>query len=189
MPLYPLTAIQAAIHPSSPAELGTERGKLVLSWLTVLEVLAFDLFAVTWEIQVIGEVGALIVWAAECFVSGWPSAYAFSFRLQSVIELWWDAKPSSAFIITVRHCLVGLEFSAGFDMDGRKLRFFPPCWDDSPDCVGCWCDCCCWGFWLSGMTSELEDRSRSSSALSNFPFSMFSVSKQYWPSLQLRVQA
>jgi hypothetical protein len=67
-PSYQMTAIQAPVRPSSPAELGTDRGRLVFWLLTIEGVLAFDLFSVSWGSDVFGEVGVCIFRAPECFM-------------------------------------------------------------------------------------------------------------------------
>jgi len=105
---YSMTAIQAEICPSSPAELDSERGNLMFWWLTVEGAMAFGLFSVSWRCNVFGEVGLCIFCAPECFMIGWPVAYAFSFQLPSFIELWQDPVRTSAFIIIVSLWLLGL---------------------------------------------------------------------------------
>jgi hypothetical protein len=63
-----MTAIQAPVHPSSPAELGTKRGRLVF-WLWTIEgVLGFNMFSVSWESKVFGEVVVSISRAPECCI-------------------------------------------------------------------------------------------------------------------------
>jgi len=53
---------------TTPAELGTERGKLVFWLLTVEGALVFYLCSVSWRSKVIWEVGACIFRAPECFM-------------------------------------------------------------------------------------------------------------------------
>lgn len=54
MPLYPMTAIQAPILPSSLAKTDTARGKLDLWLWTVEGALALDLMQSPWGARVLG---------------------------------------------------------------------------------------------------------------------------------------
>ena len=63
-----MTAIQSPVRPSSPAELDTERVKLVFWLLNIEGALAFDLFSISWRSKVFGEVGSCIFCAPECFM-------------------------------------------------------------------------------------------------------------------------
>ena len=106
-PSWPMTASQAPVRPSSPAELGTKRGRLDFWLLTIEGALAFDLYSGSCGSKVFGEDGACIFRASECFIFLWSSAYAFSFLLPSFVELWRDPRCWSAFIILVRLWLFG----------------------------------------------------------------------------------
>jgi len=64
----------------------------------------------------------------------------------------------------------GFSASAGSDMDQQMFRSLLPCWDDSHDCFCYWCDCRCWGYWQSGLTSKSVAQSRICSMLLIYPF-------------------
>jgi len=62
-----MTAIQAPVWPSSTAELGTGRGRLVFWLLTIEGALVFDLFLVSLVSKVFREVSACMIGAPEYF--------------------------------------------------------------------------------------------------------------------------
>ena len=66
-PLYPTTAIQSQICPSSHTELATKGGKIVIWLLSIEGVLSFDVFSVSWRSKLCGEVILDIFRAPACF--------------------------------------------------------------------------------------------------------------------------
>jgi len=123
-PSYTMTAIQPPVHPFSPAELDTERGKLVFWLLSIEGALAFGLCSISWRSKDIWDDSGCIFRAPECFMCQWTAVYAFSFRLPSFIELWRDRKRRSAFIIRVWLWHVGHQCIGRLGYGWSEVVFF-----------------------------------------------------------------
>jgi len=67
-PYDPMTTIHAPVCPSSSAESGAERGRLVLRLFTIEGALALDLISISWGSKVFGKVGACIFRTPGCLM-------------------------------------------------------------------------------------------------------------------------